>query len=118
MRAVGYVRVSKVGGRGGDSFLSPDLQREQIAAAAPVVLGLFERRARGWSWARLARWAAEQGHPMSVNGVSGLVRNPVYTGQARSGAVARDDAHEAIVPRGLWRRCRSKQRGHRRGPGR
>ncbi len=34
MRAVGYVRVSKVGGRGGDSFLSPDLQREQIAAAA------------------------------------------------------------------------------------
>jgi hypothetical protein len=26
--------VSRVGGRGGDSFLSPDLQREQIAAVA------------------------------------------------------------------------------------
>ncbi len=33
-RAVGYVRVSKVRGSAGDSFLSPDLQREQIAAAA------------------------------------------------------------------------------------
>ena len=33
-RAVGYVRVSKVRGRAGDSFLSRDLQREQIAAAA------------------------------------------------------------------------------------
>jgi len=32
--AVGYVRVSRVGGRGGDSFLSPDLQRQEIARAA------------------------------------------------------------------------------------
>jgi hypothetical protein len=31
--AVGYVRV-RVGRRGGDSFLSPELQREQIAFAA------------------------------------------------------------------------------------
>lgn len=28
----GYIRVSRVGGRGGDSFISPDVQREQIAA--------------------------------------------------------------------------------------
>lgn len=33
-RAVGYVRVSRVGGRSGDSFLSPDLQREQIEGVA------------------------------------------------------------------------------------
>lgn len=33
-KAVGYVRVSRVGGRGGDSFLSPDIQREQIEAVA------------------------------------------------------------------------------------
>jgi len=41
-KAVGYVRVSQVGGRGGDSFLSPDLQRERIQAwadyrQAPVI---------------------------------------------------------------------------------
>jgi DNA invertase Pin-like site-specific DNA recombinase len=33
-RAVGYVRVSSVRGREGDSFLSPDLQREKIDAWA------------------------------------------------------------------------------------
>ena len=33
-RVVGYVRVSRIGGREGDSFLSPTLQREQIAAVA------------------------------------------------------------------------------------
>lgn len=32
--AVGYVRVSRVGGRGRDSFLSPDLQREEMPPAA------------------------------------------------------------------------------------
>jgi hypothetical protein len=32
--AVGYIRVSKVGGREGDSFISPQLQREQIQAVA------------------------------------------------------------------------------------
>ncbi|HSI98260.1 MAG TPA: recombinase family protein [Gaiellaceae bacterium] len=33
-KVIGYVRVSKVGGRGSDSFISPTLQREQIAAVA------------------------------------------------------------------------------------
>jgi hypothetical protein len=32
-------------------------------------------------------------------GVSGLVKNPAYLGQARSGSVVNDDAHEAIVTR-------------------
>jgi DNA invertase Pin-like site-specific DNA recombinase len=31
MKALGYVRVSRVAGRDGDSFLSPELQRESIA---------------------------------------------------------------------------------------
>jgi site-specific DNA recombinase len=30
----GYIRVSRVGGREGDSFISPDVQRERIAAKA------------------------------------------------------------------------------------
>ena len=34
MRAVGYIRVSKVGDRGGERFLSPDLQRESIEGLA------------------------------------------------------------------------------------
>ena len=77
---------------------------------APVVLGMFERREKGWSWARIGRWAAENGHDMSEQGVSGLIRNPVYLGQARYGDAVKDDAHEAIVPRSLWRRCQGKAR--------
>jgi DNA invertase Pin-like site-specific DNA recombinase len=34
MRLVGYVRVSRVAGRQGESFISPDVQRERITAAA------------------------------------------------------------------------------------
>lgn len=34
MRLIGYVRVSRVGGREGDSFISPDVQRERIEALA------------------------------------------------------------------------------------
>lgn len=93
---IGYVR-------GPDRRLVPDPD------AAPVVLGLFDRRAKGWSWVRLARWATEQGHEMSETGVRGLVRNPAYVGQARYGALTKDDAHEAIVPRSLWRKCQSKR---------
>jgi hypothetical protein len=73
-----------------------------------VVLGVFERRAKGWSWVRLVRWLAEQGHEMTESGVSGLVRNPAYVGQIRHGATVRADGHEAIVPKGLWRKCQTK----------
>jgi site-specific DNA recombinase len=34
MRLLGYIRVSQVKGREGDSFISPDVQRERIAAQA------------------------------------------------------------------------------------
>lgn len=36
MRLDGYIRVSRVAGRGGESFISPDVQREQIAGWAKL----------------------------------------------------------------------------------
>ena len=36
MRLDGYVRVSRVGGRSGERFISPDVQRERIAAKAKL----------------------------------------------------------------------------------
>jgi site-specific DNA recombinase len=36
VRLDGYVRVSRVGGRTGDSFISPDVQRERLRASAKV----------------------------------------------------------------------------------
>src|SRR4051812_10476831 len=37
MKLDGYIRVSQVRGREGDSFISPDVQREQIEAFARVM---------------------------------------------------------------------------------
>jgi site-specific DNA recombinase len=80
------------------------LLREEPAASA--VAEVFQRRALGASWAELARYLEEQGvYPPTGNkhwskvGVAGLVKNPVYLGQARSGKVVKEHAHEAIVSR-------------------
>ncbi len=37
LRLDAYIRVSKVNGRGGESFISPDVQRQQIAATATLL---------------------------------------------------------------------------------
>jgi DNA invertase Pin-like site-specific DNA recombinase len=57
-RAAGYVRVSQVGGREGDSFLSPEVQREKIKAWAAY---------RGYT---LETWYTD----MDVSGRRGTVR--------------------------------------------
>lgn len=90
--------------RNADRKLEPDPD------AASVVAGVFERRAKGWSWVRLARWLAEQRHPMSESGVRGLVRNRVYLGEARYGDTVKKDAHRAIIPRATWQRCQAPGR--------
>jgi hypothetical protein len=80
------------------------LEREEPAASA--VREVFRRRALGASWAELARYLDEQGvlpptgNPhWSKAGVTGMVRNPVYLGQARSGSVVKEGAHEPLVSR-------------------
>jgi site-specific DNA recombinase len=74
--------------------------------AASFIAEAFRRRATGSSWAELARFLEEhEVYPPSGNkhwskaGVSALVKNPVYTGQARSGKVIKEGAHEPLVTR-------------------
>jgi site-specific DNA recombinase len=74
--------------------------------AATAVREVFRRRALAASWAELARYLDEQGvRPPTGNphwskvGVSGLLKNPVYLGQARSGKVVKESAHEPLVSR-------------------
>lgn len=71
-RAVGYIRVSQVGGRGGDSFLSPELQREKIEGWAAL---------RGYD---VGRWYED----IDVSGRTG-VKRPAFEqmmGDATTGA--------------------------------
>jgi site-specific DNA recombinase len=80
------------------------LIRDEPAASA--ITELFRRRARGDSIRMLASWLDEQGirpatgNPhWSTTGVTQLLHNPVYLGQARSGQYTLDGAHEALVSR-------------------
>ena len=88
------------------------LIRDEPAASA--IAELFRRRAVGASWTELARFLEEQGvYPAtgnahwSPNGIATLIKNPVYLGQARSGKVVNDKAHEALVTKasGMWPRA-------------
>jgi site-specific DNA recombinase len=80
------------------------LIRDEPAASA--ITELFRRRARGHSIRLLANWLDEQGirpatgNPhWSTTGVTQLLHNPVYLGQARSGQYTLDGAHEPLVSR-------------------
>jgi DNA invertase Pin-like site-specific DNA recombinase len=77
-----------------------------VEPAASAVKEVFRRRAVGASWADLARFLEEQevfpptGNPgWSKAGVAGLVKNPVYLGEARSGSMVKKKAHPAVVTR-------------------
>lgn len=74
--------------------------------AAACVAEAFRKRATGASWAELARFLEEsEVYPPTGNkhwskaGVSALIKNPVYLGQARSGKVVNENAHEPLVTR-------------------
>ena len=69
-----------------------------------MIAEVFRKRAVGASWAELARYLEDHKvYPSTGNkhwstvSVSHLVKNPVYLGQARSGSVVNDQAHEPIV---------------------
>jgi DNA invertase Pin-like site-specific DNA recombinase len=88
---VGYLR-------GEDRILVPD------PVMAPVVVTLFERRARGESWAKLARWFIGAGGSPKTNAsaVRNITRNRAYLGEARHGPKVNRKAHEPIVSRKLF----------------
>lgn len=81
MRIDGYIRVSRVGGREGDSFISPDLQREKIEAWA---------RLRGVD---ISRWETDLDQPGGKLDRPGLnaIMHRIRSGQTDGIAVARLD---------------------------
>src|SRR5262249_57206329 len=76
---------------------------------ASAIVELFRRRASGASIRSLASWLDDQGvrpstgnQHWSTTGVSQLLHNPVYLGQARSGKYVLEGAHEALVSRAAF----------------
>ncbi|MCW3048865.1 MAG: recombinase family protein [Solirubrobacterales bacterium] len=79
----------------------------------PVVRGLFERKADGWSWTRLARWLdevapRESGLRWNRQTVIGITRSRTYLGDAHHGDFSQPEAHEALVSPSLWRRAQNE----------
>jgi len=84
-------------------------------ATAPHVLECFRMRVRGESWVALSRYLEANGVRTSVGGrngggskwadtgLSAMIRNRVYLGEARSGGFVQEGAHEAIVDETMFR---------------
>jgi DNA invertase Pin-like site-specific DNA recombinase len=75
-----------------------------VPEEAEVIREVFRRRANGASWTELADSLTASGvrsskgsSAWSVTGVSSLVKNRVYLGEARSGRYVNPDGHEPIV---------------------
>jgi hypothetical protein len=76
----------------------------RVEPAASAVRELFRRRALGASYADLARFLEAEGvfpptgNPhWSNNGITNLLQNRVYLGEARAGILVNTTAHEPIV---------------------
>ena len=96
--------------RGEDGRYIPDPETRDI------VLGVFERRAKGESYAKIARWLAEQGHPRSAEGVVSMLRNPVYLGEARHGDTVTKNATRRSSPGTSGSGARRRPSPRRGGP--
>jgi len=92
---------------------------EIVKNEARLARGIFERRARGEGWSRIAGWlhaeaaVTRYGSKRWANrALRDIVRNRVYVGEARAvvdrstgETVVTAGAHPAIVDEGLWRQA-------------
>lgn len=77
---------------------------------APAITELFKRKAKGASWSELAD-GLERAGVLTPYGsafwtsqsLAGVLSNPVYLGEARSGAHVEPDAHPPLVDEQTWR---------------
>ena len=93
-----------------------DRRLEPDPDTAPLVVGLFERRAAGESWASIGRWLGVSGattagwgrSTWSLRGMRDIIRSDVYLGVASHGEFRNENAHDAIVDRLLWQRAQRR----------
>ena len=71
---------------------------------APIVVELFERRAKGESWVKLSDWLRENGGSPTTSrtSVRDMVFNVAYVGQSRQGEIVNRSAHSPLVSKKLF----------------
>ena len=85
--------------------------RASCSVAAKRVRGVFERRASGWSWRRIALWFMEQGGSdrSTGQGMRLMVANTTYLGHARHGDHQKENAHEPIIDAALFHKAKTRR---------
>ena len=111
---------SRLGQYGYDAPLLPEQLPTVSEEQARWVRWMFERRARGWGYDRIAAELCARGVPSPRGGawhgpsVLHILGNPLYKGTAQWGAVSNSDGQwEAIVSVDLWERANAVPRGSR-----
>lgn len=89
--------------KGSDKRLVPD------PVTAPIVLGLFERKAQGDSLATLVEFTRESGHPLARTSIADLLKSKTYLGQVAWGHAVNERAHEPLVARELFDRAQARR---------
>ena len=85
----------------------------------PLIREVFERRARGHTYAEIADFLNESplettnGAQFSSDSVYRIITNTAYRGEAHRGPHRNPSAHEPIVDAALWQRCQSLPRRSR-----
>lgn len=90
----------------------PDTRRYLIDPRwAPVIRGVFERRAQGWSFEKIAAWFVEQGGDPNISPhvLRQRVANKTYLGWARHGEKVNKNAHEPVVSQRLFDAANAKK---------
>lgn len=90
----------------------PNTRRDLVDPRwAPVIKGIFERRAEGWSFEKIAAWFVEQGGDPNISPhlLRQRVANTTYLGWARHGEKINKNAHEPIVSQRLFDAANAKK---------
>ena len=75
---------------------------------AEIVRQAFELRADGKSYSEVARYLAEQGHPMTRQAIPQMLRRRTYLGEARGAfGIVNPAAHEPLVSRTIFERAQA-----------
>jgi DNA invertase Pin-like site-specific DNA recombinase len=109
---IGYLRSNSYGDEHGlTNRPGPTGKLVPDPVYAPVVTGIFERRAAGWGWIPISEWAMSQvptvpsGAPWSLAGCRYIVKSRTYLGEYNWGSRQLVAAHEPLVDPVTWERA-------------
>jgi DNA invertase Pin-like site-specific DNA recombinase len=91
------------------------------AETAPLLRGIFERRADGHPWVEIGRWLESEGATpprggqWAVSTLRNIIANETYLGVVTLGERRLKDAHEPLVTRAQWKAAQSIKSVQRTG---